>query len=161
MAVSKTPVSSNVARPREEIGWLIEASEGEGDSDKPVSGILNNSEIKRGDRGRFREMDWLRERQVVSGRGGNREEEGEGWVGSIFCSWNGFVLRNCGRRGGDEKREDWTNIQSGSFLLQSCPSECADRVCLHHSSLIRQRKHTMQHRAGRIRPYLTRKFHKI
>lgn len=39
MVASETPVTSNEARPRERIGWLIEASEcteGEGHSDRPV-----------------------------------------------------------------------------------------------------------------------------
>lgn len=39
MVAGETPVTSNVARPRKEIGWLIEAwesTQGEGRSDRPV-----------------------------------------------------------------------------------------------------------------------------
>lgn len=79
---------------------------------------------------------------MVSGRGGKTERGGGGGVDNLFflsCSSKGFVQKK--RDGEREKklrmlrreRKRVESIPGGTSQLQSCPSECADRVCLRHS----------------------------
>lgn len=81
---------------------------------------------------------------MVSGRGGKRERGGGGGVDNLFFPL--LFIKRVSLRERETEREEAEDVEEkmrerkrvksipgGTSQLQSCPSECADRVCLRHS----------------------------
>ncbi len=95
-------------------------------------------------------------------------EEGEGWIIFFFFTVHQKGLlreRETEREEAEDveekmrERKRVKSIPGGTSQLQSCPSECADRVCLRHSgaSVIHPDKphHAAQDKMKPLNPYHT------
>lgn len=104
---------------------VIDTDEREGrrlERSSNVDRMLKQKQVKGRGWGEIYKNKYVRKRQVVSGRGGAKIHEKKGCLEKERLSETTprTQRRGCGRVKG---------IPGGTSWLQSCPSECADRVC--------------------------------